>query len=98
MANYIVFFGYTEQGIKNIKDSPTRVEDAKKIFEDIGAKVKDFYLVMGMNRYDTMFIVEAPNDEIIAQASLKVGSSGNVRTDTHRVFSQDEFIKIVSRL
>jgi len=85
-------------GIKNIKDSPTRVEAAKKTFEDMGAKVKDFYLVMGMDRYDTMFIVEAPDDETVAQASLKVSSSRNVHTDTHRAFSQDEFQKIVSRL
>jgi len=98
MANYVVFFGYTEQGIKNIKDSPARVESAKKTFEDMGAKVKDFYLVMGMNQYDTIFIVEAPDDEIIAQASLKVSSSGNVRTDTHRAYSKDEFEKIISRI
>ncbi|MFC1980829.1 GYD domain-containing protein [Chloroflexota bacterium] len=98
MANYIVFFGYTEQGIKNIKDSPTRVEAARKTFEDMGAKVKDFYLVMGMDRYDTMFIVEAPDDETVAQASLKLGSLGSVRTDTHRAFNQDEFKKIISRL
>ncbi|MFC1968530.1 GYD domain-containing protein [Chloroflexota bacterium] len=98
MANYIVFFGYTEQGIKSIKDSPARVEAAKKIFEGMGAKVKEFYLVMGMDRYDTMFIVEAANDEIVAQASLKIGSLGSVRTDTHRAFSEDEFKKIISRL
>lgn len=98
MANYVVFFGYTDQGIRNIKDSPGRVEAAKKTFEDMGAKVKDFYLVMGMDQYDTMFVVEAPDDETVAQASLKVGSSGNVRTNTHRAFSQEEFKKIISRL
>ena len=98
MANYIVFFGYTEQGIKNIKDSPARVEAAKKTFESMGAKVKDFYLVMGMDRYDTMFVVEAPDDETIAGASLKVGSLGNVRTNTHRAFSETEFKKLISRL
>lgn len=84
--------------MKNIKDSPARVEAAKKIFEDTGAKVKDFYLVMGMNQYDTMSIAEAPDDETIGQASLKVGSSGNVRTDTHRAFGKDEFEKIISQL
>jgi len=98
MASYVVFFSYTEQGIKDIKNSPARVEAARKTFEDMGAKVKDFYLVMGMNQYDTMFIVEAPDDETIAQASLKVGSSGNVRTDTHRALNKDEFEKIISRL
>ena len=98
MATYIVFFRYTEQGMRNVKDSPGRVEAAKKIYQDIGAKVKDFYLVMGMDRYDTIFIVEAPDDETLAQASLKICSLGNVRTDTHRAFSEDEFRKIISRL
>lgn len=98
MANYVVFFSYTEQGRKNVKDSPGRVEAAKKTFDSMGAKVKDFYLVMGMDQYDTMFIVEAPDDETIAQASLKVGSMGNVRTDTHRAFDEAEFKKITSRL
>ena len=98
MATYVVFFGYTEQGIRNIKDSPARVDAAKKTFEGMGAKVKDYYLVMGLDQYDTMFIVEAPDDEVVAQASLKIGSLGSVRTDTHRAFSEDEFKKIISNL
>ena len=98
MAIYVIFFGLTEQGIRNIKDSPARVDAAKKTFEGMGAKVKDFYLVMGWDQYDTMFIVEAPDDEVVAQAALKIGSLGNVRTDTHRAFSEDEFKKIISNL
>ncbi|MBN1191748.1 MAG: GYD domain-containing protein [Dehalococcoidales bacterium] len=98
MAGYIVFFGFTEQGIKNIKDSPQRVEAAKQIFENVGARVKDFYLLMGMDRYDTMFIVESPDDETVARASLQVGSLGNVHINTIRAFSQDEFKNIISRL
>ena len=98
MATYIVFCGFREQGIRNIKESPARVEAARKIFEAAGAKVRDFYLVMGMDRFDTMLIVEAPDDEAIARASLKLGSLGNVRTDSHRAFSETEFSGIVSRL
>ncbi len=98
MATYVIFFGYTEQGIRNIKDGPARVKAAEKTYQDMGVKVKDFYLVMGLGRYDTMFIVEAPDDETIARASLKVGSLGYVRTDTHRAFSEGEFGKIASRL
>ena len=98
MAGYIVFFGFTEQGVKNVKDSPDRVDDARKNFENMGVKVKDFYLVMGMDRYDTMFIVDAPDDATVAHASLKVASQGSVRTDTHRAFSLDEFKKIAARL
>jgi uncharacterized protein with GYD domain len=98
MGNYVVFFGYTDQGIRNIKDSSGRVQVAKKIFQDSGAKVNSFYSLMGMERYDTMFLVEAPSDESIAKASLKVSSLGNVRSDSHRIFTEDEFHKIVANL
>lgn len=98
MATYIVFCVYREQGIRNIKNSPARVDAARKTFDAVGAKVKDFYLIMGMDRCDTILIVEAPNDEAVAEASLKIGSLGNVRTETHRAFSEAEFGKIASRL
>ena len=98
MPTYIVFFGFTQQGIQNIKDSPARVEAAKKTFNDLGAKVKDFYAVMGMDRYDTMFLVEAPDDETVTQAALTISSLGFVHTDTHRAFTEDEYQKLIARL
>jgi len=98
MGNYVVFFGYTDQGIRDVKDSPGRVKAAKKIFQDSGAKIKSFYLLMGMERYDTMFLVEAPSDESMAKASLRISSLGNVRTHSHRIFTEDEFHKIVAGL
>ncbi len=96
MANYIILFRFTPQGIQNIKESPKRVADAKKLFKDMGAKVKQFYTVMG--QYDTVFIVEAPDDETIAKATLALGSLGNVQTETLRAFTEDEYRKIVDAL
>jgi uncharacterized protein with GYD domain len=53
MASYVVFFGYTEQGIKNIKDSPARVEAAKKTFEIWEQKSRTFIRYGdGMLRYN----------------------------------------------
>lgn len=98
MATYIVLFGYTDQGIMNIKDSHARIKAAKKTFQDLGANVKDFYSVVGFGQYDTLFVVEAPDDETVSKASLKIGSLGNVRTDTHRAFTEEEFQRIVSNL
>ena len=65
MATYIVLFGYTQLGIQDIKESPARVDAAEKAFKAMGAKVKEFYAVMGMSHYDTIFIVEAPDDETV---------------------------------
>ena len=98
MATYIVLFGYTQLGIENVKESPARVDAAEKAFKAVGAKVKEFYAVMGMSHYDTIFIVEAPDDETVAKAVLTIGSVGNVRTETHRAFTQSEFKKIVAAL
>jgi len=96
MATYIILFRFTQQGIKNIKESPDRVDAAKQTFQAMGAKVKEFYSVMG--KYDTVFIVEAPDDETIAKLTLAIGSLGNVRTETLRTFTEDEYRKIIADL
>ncbi len=97
MATYVIFFSYTQKGIEKIKGSPIRVEAARQTIKDMGGEVKAFYAIMG-GQYDTLFVVKAPNDEAIAKMVLAIGSVGNVRTDTHRVFTEEEFRKIVSAL
>ena len=96
MSKYIILFRFTQKGIENIKDSPARVEKAKKIFQDMNAKVEEFYALLG--RYDTMFIVEAPDDETIVNAAATIGSLGNVQTETLRAFTEEEFRNIIEAL
>ena len=96
MVTYIILFRFTQQGIKNIKESPDRVDAAKQTFRAMGAEVKEFYSVMG--KYDTVLVVEAPDDETIAKLTLAIGSLGNVRTETLRAFTEDEYRKIIADL
>jgi len=96
MANYILLLSYTEQGIKNIKASPSRLDAARKAFKEHGAELKDFYLVTG--QYDAVCICEVPNDETLARLMLSIGAQGNVRTETLRAFNEEEFRKIASNL
>jgi len=96
MATYIMLMRYTQQGIEKIKEGPSRLDASKKAFESMGAKVKDFYLVMG--RYDTVAVIEAPDDETMSKLALSVGSKGAVRTETLRAYTEDEFRKIVASL
>jgi uncharacterized protein with GYD domain len=96
MPTYISLVQYTTKGIEAIKDSPKRLDAARKVFEEAGAKLKDFYLVMG--EYDIVIIVEAPNDEVVAKVNLMLGAKGSVRTQTSRAFSEAEYRKIVSSL
>jgi uncharacterized protein with GYD domain len=60
------------------------------------AEIKDFYALLG--QYDTLFIVEAPNDETVAKLSLHVAEQGSVRVETHRAFTEAEFRKLLSEI
>jgi uncharacterized protein with GYD domain len=96
MATYLVMFRFTQKGIETIKKSPVRVDTAKGVFEELGAKVKEFYALLG--QYDTVFIAEAPNDETIAKAAVAVASLGNVKTEILRAFTEKEFREIIAGL
>ena len=96
MPTYIMLVRYTQQGIEKIKEGPSRLDASKKAFEAMGAKVKDFYLVMG--QYDVVVVVEAPDDETMSKLALSVGSKGATRTETLRAYTENEFRKIVAAL
>ena len=96
MPTYIVLARFTQEGIQNIKESPQRLDATKQIFESMGAKIKDFYLVTG--EYDLVLIGEAPNDETVAKLSLTIGSTGAVRSVTLRAFPEAEYRKIIAAL
>jgi len=96
MPTYIVLNNYTDQGIKAIKDSPNRLDGTRKAIEAAGGKVLGFYLTMG--RYDSVLIVEGPNDEIAASLALGAGSQGFVRTETLKAFPESEYRKIIAQI
>lgn len=82
--------------MENVRESPKRVEATKQLFHSVGAEVKAFYLLLG--EYDTCFLVDAPNDETIAKASLALAARGNVRCETFPAFTEGEFGKMVATL
>ena len=94
MPTYMALINWTEQGIRNIKDSPNRLEAAKKSLKDMGGEVKTFYMLQGS--YDAVLILEAPNDEALGKFHLKIGSAGNVRTTTMRAYPEAEYRKIIA--
>jgi len=96
MPTYITLLKWTEQGIRDVKQSPKRLDAAKEAFKAAGGQLKDFYLVMG--EYDAVVIAEAPDDETAAKLALSIGSRGAVRTVTLRAFTEDEYRKIIAGL
>jgi uncharacterized protein with GYD domain len=96
MPTYVVLYKLTDQGIRNIKDAPQRMEEGIKALEAMGGKVIGIYSVMG--EYDYVGIGEMPNDEAALTLALAMGSEGNVRTTTMKAFTKEEFAEIVKKL
>ena len=96
MPTYITLAHFTDQGIRNIKDSPKREEAFRNLCEKLGARVKDAYRTMG--RYDVVAIVEAPDDVTMNAILNSVGSLGNVRTETLRAFSRQETEQALAKM
>ena len=93
---YIILGKYTEEGIKNMKDSPKRLEAAQKVAKSFGGEIKQFYLTMG--QYDFVCIIEAPSNEAVMKAVLTVASAGAVRTETLVALSTEEYTELVKEL
>ena len=96
MATYILLVNYTDQGARNIKESPKRLDAARELAKQFGAQLKDMHLTFGA--YDLVVTVEAPDDAAMAKFNLAVASRGNVRTTTLKAFSEADFRKIVASL
>ncbi|HEU0073122.1 MAG TPA: GYD domain-containing protein [Dehalococcoidia bacterium] len=96
MPSYIILGKYTTQGIQSIKQSPARVDAARKAIEAAGGKMGDFRLTLG--QYDFVVEAEAPTEEAYATLMLAIASGGTIATETLRAFSEAEFRGIVDKL
>ena len=96
MVTYLMLLNWTDQGIKNVKDSPKRLDGVKKLAKDLGGEVKFFYMTLGA--YDLVLIVEMPNNDKLASFCLKLGSFGNVRSTTLRAYAEEDYRRIISGL
>ena len=93
---FICSVNWTDQGIRNVKDSPKRLEASKKALQKLGGEVKAFYLTQG--HFDGVLIFEVPNEDALTRFLLTTGAAGNVRTTTLRAYTEDEFRKHIAAL
>jgi uncharacterized protein with GYD domain len=96
MPHYVTLLRYTQQGAAKIKESPARLDAAKKAAEASKGKIHTWYLTMG--KYDAVLISEFPDDEAAARFLLSTGALGNVSTQTLKAFTEAEYRKIVGSL
>lgn len=96
MATYIALSNFTDQGIRDIKDTVKRADAMKEAAGKFGIKVKDIFWTLG--QYDAVVTFEAPDELALSAFGMAIGAAGNVRTQTLRAFSRDEMSEIVSKI
>jgi uncharacterized protein with GYD domain len=94
MSIYIVLANWTDQGVRAVKDSPKRLDAARKAAEAIGGSLRAFYMTMG--EYDMVMIAEAPDDATAARFTLELVMMGNVRTRTLKAFPENAYREIIA--
>ncbi len=96
MATYIVLTNFTEQGIRNVKDTTKRTDAVKAAAKKLGITLKDIYWTLGA--HDLVAIFDAPDDAAMTALGLTIGKAGNVRTQTMRAFSAAEMKTILGKV
>ena len=96
MATYIVLNSFTDQGIRNVKDSTKRADAVRDLAKKFGVTAKEFFWTLGS--YDVVAIYDAPDDASMTALGLAIGAAGNIRTQTMRAFSREEMNGVLAKL
>lgn len=96
MATYVVLTNFTEQGIRDVRDTTKRADAVKEMAKKFGVTVKEFFWTLGT--YDVVVVFDAPDDASMTALGLAIGALGNVRTQTMRAFSRDEMNGVLAKL
>ena len=96
MPTYVVLLNWTDQGVRNYKDTLDRAEAASKALEALGGRMKDLYWTLGP--HDVVAIAEAPDDETATAFALATGAQGSIRSTTLRAFDREEVKGILAKV
>jgi len=96
MSVYILLVNWTDHGMRQVKDSPKRLDKAKSMLREMGGQFKAFYMTMG--DHDLVAVYEAPDDAVAARFTLLLGMHGNVRTKTLKAFPEEAYREIINSL
>ena len=96
MGTYVALACFTEQGLRNVKDTVKRADLVRESAQKFGVRVRDIVWTQGA--YDIVLWCEADNDAAISAFSLATASAGNVRVETLRAFARSEMETILQKL
>ncbi len=96
MARYVVLVNWTDQGVKNAKETVSRLAAARQVWEKFGGRITDAVWTIG--QHDMVLSAEAPDDETMAAIGLAIARLGNIRTTTLRAFGEAEMQRILQKI
>lgn len=96
MAKYVLLGNWTDQGVRDVKNTVKRSRAAREAFAAMGVNAREWFFTLG--QYDVVLTVEAPDDETLTRATLALAMQGNLRTTTMRGFGEKEMEGIVEAL
>jgi uncharacterized protein with GYD domain len=96
VPTYVMLANWTDQGARQVRDSPKRMDSAKKVLVEMGGKIQSFYMTMG--DHDLIVVYEAPDDAVAARFTLLLGQMGAVRTRTLKAFPEAAYREIINSL
>ena len=90
MPKYLLQASYTAEGLRGLlKEGATkRKAAAEQLIDSLGGKLEVFYPAFGDT--DVFLIVDAPDNESAAAASMAVGASGMVQVKTTVLLTPEE--------
>jgi uncharacterized protein with GYD domain len=95
MPTYVSLVNWTEQGIKNFRDTVRRAEDVRGMVEKNGGQVRQMLWTLG--EYDLVSVIDFSDDETATAVLLQIGAGGNVRTKTMKAFDAEQMSAIIQR-
>lgn len=96
MARYVVLIDWTDQGVRNAKDTVQRVDQARSVWEPRGVRIETVYWTLG--DHDIVAVLDGPDDATVAASLLQLAGGGNVRSKSLRAFDESEMQSILGQL
>jgi uncharacterized protein with GYD domain len=96
MPTYVSLVSWTDQGVKDYRDTVARAESFRDMVRQVGGQVRELLWTFG--EYDIVTVIEAPDDEVALGLLLRTAALGNIRTQTMRAMGVDEISSVIGRI
>jgi uncharacterized protein with GYD domain len=96
MPSYLMLVNFTDQGVRGVKEIPSRQDKSRETAKQFGVERKQVWMTFGP--YDFVHLYEAPSDEAMAKFVMTLGSFGNVRTTVMRAWDESEHLPMIRAL